>query len=241
MYFLGLVNNLLDLIFPRKCVGCGIVLDSGHLCRKCFKLLPVRTALECVGCKRPMREGETCRVCRRTHSLDNLYIASDYKDKLLKRVIEYHKYRFIHDLAEPLSILVRQHAKKIYKAKKISPFLDLPIIIPIPLHRRRHNFRGFNQSELIAANVAKSAILEMRNDILIRTGSATPQAQLENREARLKNITNCFQCINSELIRGRSILLIDDVCTTGATLNECAKVLKASGAKKVSALVIARG
>jgi len=83
--------------------------------------------------------------------------------------------------------------------------------------------------------------MEMATDIIERVGNAVPQADIKEREERLKNLNGIFKIKNKEKIIGRNVLLIDDVCTTGATLNECARVLKANGASKIMALVVARG
>ena len=119
-----------------------------------------------------------------------------------------------------------------------------PLLVPIPLHKKRLNWRGFNQSEILAEKIYGFYGLQVGN-ILTRNKNIKPQADIEDRENRMNNIKDSFACsanINGRpACVGRNIILVDDICTTGATLNECAKVLAANGAGKISALVVARG
>ncbi len=140
-----------------------------------------------------------------------------------------------------MSVLMKKYLKWLTLDKKFNVFGANPLLIPVPLHPRRLNWRGFNQSELLAKDLADTFQTEMASDVIERSGNAAPQADIKEREERLKNLNGIFKVKNGIKIVGREILLIDDVCTTGATLNECAKVLKANGATKVVALVIARG
>jgi ComF family protein len=133
--------------------------------------------------------------------------------------------------------------------------LPLPdLVVPIPLHKRRLRWRGFNQSELLAnyisENLTPGMEIPVLNDILIRKKHTTPQMQVKKYSERKENIKDAFEIYpvksaggsaeKFKRIKNKNILLVDDVATTGATLNECAKTLKQSGAKKVFALVLAR-
>jgi ComF family protein len=124
---------------------------------------------------------------------------------------------------------------------KLTPPPDFSgfLVIPTPLHRRRALERGFNQAEILAQIIAKQFNLPLNSKVLRRRKNIKHQASLD-RAGRLKNIQGCFQIKNPELIRGRKILLIDDVITTGATLNEQAELLKQNGAEKIWALVVAK-
>ena len=173
--------------------------------------------------------------------MDQLLIVADYKNSLVEKSLKFLKYRFIRDLEQPLSVLIKKYLKWLTLDKKFNVFEVGPLLIPVPLHPRRLNWRGFNQSELLTKNLADTFQMEMAGDLIERTVSTVPQADIKEREERLKNLNGIFKILNKEKIIGREVLLIDDVCTTGATLNECAKVLKANGATKIIALVIARG
>ena len=203
--------------------------------------MSVKKTFECIGCKRNTPFGQTCFLCAKTNSVDQLLIVADYKDPLVEKSLKFLKYRFISDLERPLSVLMKKYLKWLTLDKKFNVFEGSPLLIPVPLHPRRLNWRGFNQSELLAKDIADTFQMEMALDVIERTGNAVPQADIKEREERLKNLNGIFGVKNGIRIAGREILLIDDVCTTGATLNECAKVLKASGASKVVALVVARG
>lgn len=113
------------------------------------------------------------------------------------------------------------------------------IIIPIPLHSGRKRQRGFNQAELLGQFIAKDMNLEFC-DTLKRIKNNKPQAKMKNHEERAKNIAGCFKIKNPEIVRGKNILLIDDVYTSGATMNEAAKILKENGARKIIAVVLAK-
>ncbi len=232
-------NWLLDLIFPIRCVGCG---QFGHyLCQKCLNQIPLKPSFECVGCKQHVSLGHTCYLCRKENCLDQLLISADFKNTLIERTIKIFKFKFVAELSIPLSVLMKKYIRQLQKRNKFNIFSDNPILIPVPIHKLRKNWRGFNQSELLAKFLADNFQMEYSPDILVRTKNTVPQADIKERTERLENIQSAFSCLNPAKISGRSVLLIDDVCTTGATLNECAKILKHHGAKNIMALVVARG
>lgn len=234
------INNWLsDIIFPVRCIGCRKF--GNYVCRSCLGAISIKKSFECIGCKRNTPFGQTCYLCAKVNAVDQLLIVADYKNPLVEKTIKFLKYKFIRDLEQPLTILMRRYLKWFTLDKKFNVFESGPLLIPVPLHPRRLNWRGFNQSELLAKNIADTFQMEMADDIIERTINVTPQVDIKEREERLKNLSGIFKIINKEKLTGRAVLLIDDVCTTGATLNECAKVLKANGATKVVALVIARG
>ena len=232
-------NWFLDLIFPIKCVDCGKFGD--YVCRGCLRTISIKKNFECIGCKRNTPFGQTCYLCTKTNFVDQLLIVSDYKNPLVEKTVKFLKYKFIIDLEQPLFILIKRYLKWLTLDKKFNVFGANPLLIPVPLHPRRLNWRGFNQSELLAKNIADTFQMEISLNVIERTINATSQADIKEKEERLKNLNGIFRIKNGIRVAGREILLIDDICTTGATLNECAKVLKDNGASKVIALVIARG
>lgn len=148
-----------------------------------------------------------------------------YEDPIISALIQGWKYRRQRGLSSSLLALTP------------FPKVDADIVVPVPLHGRRLAERGFNQAEVIAQHFATLSGLPVSRD-LTRKRYTKPQAQLDP-EARRKNLSGAFMW-KGERVRGR-VLLIDDVCTTGSTLAECARVLKEAGAKEISAICLARG
>lgn len=119
-------------------------------------------------------------------------------------------------------------------------FIDTcDIILPVPIHKKRFAKRGYNQSDLIAKYIAKKRNIEYSNKVLIKVKNNLPQSTL-NKTNRHENVLGMYNVINSQKIQNKNILLIDDIYTTGSTVDECSKVLKQNGAKSVNVLTIAK-
>ncbi len=225
-------TTLLDAFFPIRCLGCNTFDD--WICEECHTTLPILTQQHCPVCKKhTTNNGVVCPECFNItkDNINGVFVASYYNDKLLKKSIHYYKYRFVRDLSEPLSLLLAQ-------ALNNSTLPTPDIIIPVPLHKRRLRWRGFNQ----ATELAKSLDLQIPliTDILLRVRYTMPQVKMKNKIKRQENLTDAFVITNNTSIKNKNILLIDDVITTGATLTECAHTLKLNGAKTVFCLVLAR-
>lgn len=237
-----LKNLILDTLFPIACFSCG---KSGELlCKNCFTKIILKTEQVCPLCeKRITPDGRVCFGCQGHSMLDALLTATTYGNEIIPPVVHNFKYRFMEGLHIPLG-------KILVKAFTNSQ-LSLPgLIIPVPLHRRRLRYRGFNQAELLAqylgANLTPGFSIPIDNNLIVRQRYTSPQMKIKNYHQRKKNLENAF-VINkdfkskvSQLLEGKSLLLVDDIATTGATLFECAKVLKSAGAREVFAIVIAR-
>ena len=189
---------------------------------------------KCVGCGK--KNKILCQECLKRIDYpaflkcNNIFAASDYNDETVKKAIWLLKYRGIKQIAEPLAELIKQRIWEKIKFKDAT-------IIPIPLSRTRMRERGFNQSELIAKYLSDKVI----TNVLYKIKETASQVSLKNREERLNNLKDCFAIKNPEIIKDKNIILIDDVSTTGATVREARKVLRPAGAKKIIALVVARG
>jgi len=231
----NLKYKFLNLLFPIECAGCGR--EDVWLCRDCLlKISPARQE-NCFRCGRESALGQTCADCAVQYDLDGVFVAADYDHKVVAELIKKLKYSFARELGETLAEIIELYFKrKEAEGEKIN--LKKYDVAPIPLHRRRYNWRGFNQAEIIARSFAARFGLTYAEP-LIRAKHKTPQARL-GAEERKTNITGCFVA-GEENISGKNFLLIDDVATTGSTLNEAAKVLKAAGAKKIWGLVVAKG
>lgn len=222
----------LNIFFPKKCILCNVY--GSHLCASCAKdIEPVITSL-CPLCGKISQNGKICSECRKSSGfvLKGIISAAVYSDGPMKEVIHHLKYSGLTDLSEVVGEIIVQKLSSIEMIRNA-------VIVPVPLNKKRQAERGFNQSELIARYVAKSIGISGAN-ALGRTRDTTPQAELK-RANRLTNLSNCFQIADREFVAGKLVLLLDDVATTGTTLNECAKVLIASGAKEVWGVVAAHG
>ncbi len=229
-------NFLLDFLFPIRCVNCKGVGD--YLCSNCT--LEIKQGeLVCPTCERPSIGGMTHPVCRRKYGLDGLWSLGIYENPL-RIAIQKLKYKYVASLAETLINITIE-----YWVKNPPVILDLIkkdrgnnwMLVPVPLHWTRKNWRGFNQSELLAKLISKKLGLKYA-DYLLRTKKTKPQVKLDS-YSRKKNIKNAF-ALTKRYTLNTNILLIDDVWTTGATLKECCYVLKRSGVKQVWALTLAR-
>jgi len=231
------MNLILDFLFPKKCVGCGKF--ETYFCQDCVSNI-LQTDLVCPKCERLAIGGATHPICKRRYGLDGLWSLGIYQNPL-KSAIQTLKYKKVQDLAAVLvDILVEYWAR-------FQPFVfdqikknrgEGWVVIPVPLHFWRENNRGFNQSSLIGQMLSKSLSLAYR-DALKRTRYTKPQVKLKGKE-RYQNIRGVFAIANSEQLKANSVLLIDDVWTTGSTLRECCYILKRAGAKKVWAITLAR-
>ena len=150
------------------------------------------------------------------------------------------KYRFVPALAEQCFHLIHRHLRDMHRSKGVNIFENNPIIVPVPLHAYRQNWRGFNQAELIARKISNMYQVRTLN-ALSRNRRTDPQANIDDPDERAQNIADAFDCPDPSQIIGQDIILVDDVCTSGATLNTCAQVLKSKGAKTITALAVARG
>jgi ComF family protein len=243
MFMLNKITGfILDTLFPLICFSCG---KAGEwICEECFSKIPLKIDHVCPLCEKKITPaGRVCFACRKISSLDGLLVAASYKNEIIPVAVHNYKYRFVEDLHLPLG--------KILVKSFLNSELSLPdLIIPVPLHKRRLRYRGFNQAELLAeylgANLTPGFTIPFDNNIIVRHRYTSPQMKIKNYSQRKKNLENAF-IINKEfgrkvrqILKNKRILLVDDIATTGATLFECAKVLKNVGAKEVFAIVIAR-
>ncbi len=223
---------ILDLLFPIECVGCG---EEGEwICRKCLATIKSAEENYCPICGREGKTSKICFDCRNKSYLSGLIVGAPYSNALARKAIHLFKYRFLSDLADPLAEILIGRFKN---------FNDLEnfIIVPVPLHKKRLKWRGFNQAELLASALARHYGAFLANDALIRIKNTIPQVEVADRRKRIDNIKNAFVVANPESVKDKKIILTDDVATTMATLDECARVLRLAGAREVWGAVAARG
>ena len=214
----NLKKLVLDLLFPIECLGCGQ--PKIWLCEFCRQQIKINFL---------------SRAHLSSRSLSGIFVAADYHQPTLLKAIHPFKYNFIADLGVILAgILIEFLKNQIEK----SDFFNFDLIAAVPLTKKRKLWRGFNQSEILAKTVAINFNWTYSSGLLIKKYQTKPQVGLSAQQ-RLMNITGAFKLDNQAKVKGKKILLIDDVMTTGATLSECAKVLRQAGAKEVWGLVIA--
>ncbi len=217
-------KSLTRLLFPSFCIACQKETPEEPaslrwLCLNCHKLLSSRWA-------------KTSFL----PEISEAYHLFDYqKDKLAQKLIHAFKYGLVKEISKVFDVVLEKERLAIKK-------LNFDAIVPIPLHHRKLKERGFNQSLLIAQKISEMTGQPILENVIERKIYRRPQMEVKNRETRLKNIRNIFFCAKPSLtqIAGKTILLVDDVATTGATLKECARVLKSSGANKILSFTLAQ-
>lgn len=177
--------------------------------------------------------GRTCDPCLKKTPVRVFLSPFSYRNPLVRRILHEFKYRRIRSLSPIIAELLISyfHSYKISLSEQV-------IIVPIPLHPRKERVRGFNQATLIARDLGKHLSLAIDTQTLMRTAYNIPQTRLHAQERRI-NVQNIFSLRANNTIRGKTILLLDDVKTTGATLEQAARVLKKAGAKEVWAITFA--
>jgi ComF family protein len=224
-----LIEVAVDSFFPRRCIGCGRVGD--FLCPDCLAKLPRLLPPFCPHCGRPQTSGIVCASCRqRQTEIDG--IRSPFKfDEVVRKSIHELKYRNLKAISLCLAGLLADYLKA-------NP-LPGEALVGVPLHPRRLRQRGYNQSSLLARELGGRIGLQVIEDCLVRIKEALPQVRAVDVEERRKNVADAFVC-RDERVNGKQIMLIDDVCTSGATLESCAAALKNRGATSVWGLTLAR-
>ncbi len=219
----------LNLFFPQRCLGCGR--EGCLFCRSCGDSLTRISPPLCPRCGRPQLNGTLCPGCvSRPAEIDG--IRSPFRfEGVMREAIHQLKYRNLRALAAPLSRLMNDYLSA-------NP-IPGDVLVPVPLHRKRLRERGYNQSGLLARELGRLSRLPVADSCLVREIATPPQARTTNLEERQSNVANAFTCRDDSL-RGKQVLLIDDVATSGATLDACARALKAAGAASVWGLTLAR-
>ncbi len=218
-----------NLLFPQWCVGCGK--GGDFICPSCCRSLPRIMPPLCPRCGKPQPSGILCPGCVSWQAeIDG--IRSPFRfDGVIRQAIHQLKYRNLRALAVTLAKLLQD-----YLATNPMPG---EVLVPVPLHPKRVRERGYNQSSLLAKELGKLTSLPVVDDCLIRQRHTPPQAKTPTVDERRNNVANAFTCRDSRL-QDRQVLLIDDVSTSGATLDACATALKVAGAATVWGLVLAR-
>jgi len=289
-FFQKIKNLFLDIIFPIRCLGCKKY--DVWLCDECLNKIEIADVFICPKCEEKSLRGETHIRCQKQSFLNGLIIAVDWQNEIVRKLIHSFKYNFAQDLKYCLSKII---IKKIYKINNLfnnnlENYFDY--IIPVPLHKIRQHWRGFNQAELLADEISKEIKIPVLNNIIFRIKNTKSQVKKGKKEKRQINIQGAFQvndkyknlvfvqnspfchpdditchpAVLRDLVSGfrvtrpndcrrpvgrehgmtkiehgmtdinlenKKILLVDDVFTTGSTMQEVAKVLKQASAGEV--------
>ena len=226
------VFSFLDLIFPKKCFGCGRF--GSYICDSCLSRVEMIEHPICPECERQVIGGKTHPGCTRKLGLDGLIVGFKYSG-VARVAIQKIKYRLSYDISR---LLIEILAQNIWRFN----FPSNAILVPIPLHVKRRNWRGFNQSEILADELSRRFKLPM-GDLIYKAVETKTQVGLSKKE-RKQNVKGVFLAkkdVLRETISGRNFILVDDVFTSGATMSEAAGVLKRLGAKSVWAMAVALG
>ncbi|MDI6602214.1 MAG: ComF family protein [Thermoanaerobacteraceae bacterium] len=227
------VKNISSLIFPHHCALCGKPLEEGYFCEDCCKKLPFIEGNTCSVCGCELIDGsEMCDEC--TNSMHYFYknisvfkYTSEFSTMVYR--FKYHKDRH---LARPFAEFM---AEKIKKAN-----FPVDFIIPVPLHPEKEEERGYNQSFLLARHISKILDIPVLNDVLVRDIYTNSQTGLK-KDRRRENVCGAFSVKNRLAVDSKIILLIDDILTTGSTMDECSRVLLDNGVKRVYSATLATG
>jgi ComF family protein len=234
-------RRILDIILPTSCSYCNDPVGDSNIpffCSTCWADFTLIQGPVCPRCGRPFDSPETlahspeqvCLACRRQPPLFDQALSVGYFEGSLREAVHQFKYRPCRTLGAPLGE---------WMAANVRLVMDIDLIMPVPLHASRLKQRGFNQALLLAHRMSETHHIPFSCDNLCRTRPTRPQVELTGVE-RIRNVAGAFALRQPGVVVDRSVVLIDDVFTTGATMNECASVLKQAGAAHVTAFTLAR-
>lgn len=227
------ISFFVKRIFPKECFNC---LDEGEwFCDACSELLPTHDSKQCLFCGNESQKNGLCANCIKDTGINLAFAAFDYNDEIIAKAIKKFKYSFVVSVGEKLAeLLVNEFNRSDFKISHTSDC----IIVPAPLSQKRLNWRGFNQAEILANALSKNLNIPAVND-LKKKKDTKQQAEL-SAEERLNNLSAAFSW-QGESLAGKSVLIVDDVLTTGSTVKEIAKELKKANVKRIGVIVLAKG
>lgn len=213
------IEIALKFIFPQSCGFCGEITDS-YICKYCKEYI------------------EKIQI-NKIKVYDNMFYSThcwlfEYKDEIREKIIDY---KF-----NGKSYLYRTFAQLIVENKKIYEYIkSFDLIIPVPIHKKRKKYRGYNQSELIAREISnKIKSITYKENIIKKINNVKPQSKTFTKNERIENIKDAYKIICNEDLSDKKVLIFDDVYTTGSTVNECAKLINALNCKEIGVLTIAK-
>lgn len=235
------LRYILDFFLPSFCSYCRLPVGDSrvpHFCSACWADLAPLFGPVCPICGRPFESPETllhspehrCSSCRQRPPTFDQALSTGQFEGPLREAIHQFKYRPCRSLGKPLGN---------WMADRVRLIMDVDMVMPVPLHIKRLRQRGFNQALLLAGGMSKRHRIPLSYDNLMRVRPTRPQVELTGDE-RIKNVKGAFSLRDPAGVEAKHVVLVDDVFTTGATMQECATVLKKAGAAHVTALTLAR-
>jgi competence protein ComFC len=222
-------NEVTDFFFPRACIRCGKVGD--FICAQCSKRLPRLNPPLCPRCGKPEVSGNYCHECwGRPAEIDSIRSVFIFEG-LVREAIHSFKYHNLYAMSVPLGAFMADY----YMENSMMG----DVIVPVPLHNKRIRERGYNQSELLSREISRLVATPVNCRFVERVKDNEPQARTKSARQRQGNVKGVFGNVSND-VNGKNIVLVDDVCTSGATLSACAMALKGAGARKVIGFTLAR-
>lgn len=207
-------KKIFNLLFPIECVSCGR--NDFLLCNDCLNKIKINKVNSFSN-----------------EFIEEVHVCSSFHNRLLQKIMHLYKYQYVEDFSKIFSKIIFKYFSKI--EEKIKE----PIAIPVPLHQKKLLSRCFNQADLIAQNFCNDFNYKINRDLVCRIKNTKQQAKL-NKKERLENVKNSFTLSNSQFVKNKNFIIVDDIYTTGSTVSEIAKLLKKGGANKIWCIVIAK-
>ncbi len=240
-----LLERILDWLYPNRCGVCHRFCDDA-ICQDCKSKWTLVTLPYCLWCGKPFephaKTSPLCGACLQgRYKFDYARSAVVYEG-VGRETVHAFKFNRRPRLAQPMGELMAEVMRCALSGESgllPSPWQRPSMLVPVPLYPKTQRLRGYNQAELLAKVVGQILHIPVETKILVQTRPMKPQATLGEKE-RWENVKGAFEVTGPELVKGQIVVIVDDVMTTGATLNECAKALKRAGARQVYCLTFAR-
>lgn len=239
------LQTALDFVFPAECTYCHKFIGDNRIalfCQSCWGKIAFVIGPVCPRCGQPYLSKATlqktphftCGTCRTTKIFFDRAVTTTYYEDVVKEAI--HQFKFNHKtgLGKPLAQLMIAHFSEELASSQYHA------ILPVPLHKMRQRHRGYNQSAILAKYISQHGQIPLMINNLIRIRDTDSQALLKGQKARQANVKNAFRVTYPPSLREKHVILVDDVLTTGATVNECSKTLKEAGVKSILVLTLSR-
>lgn len=230
-----ILNGVADILYPPCCPICGKIENTGNACIDCRNILPYVSSARCLKCGKELESGngEYCADCIKKKHLFEYGVAVFSYDDAVKTSM----YNFKYKNRRVYASYYAWEIKRIYG--NVIAHMGVDVIVPVPMYEFKKKVRGYNQAELIATELSVLTGIPSDASYLMRTRDTVPQKELSD-EGRVANVKNAFQ-IQDNGVKYKKVLLVDDIYTTGITMDECTRVLKERGVQEVYFVTVCIG